>query len=467
MPRRLRLLHAIHDFLPRHQAGSEIYTATLCRELSRRGHHVTVLAASFDPARRHGDVIWRVYEGLPVVEIVNNWAFDSFEETYHASNLLPVFDHVLRATEPDVLHVHNLLNLSFNLPRQARARGACVVGTLHDYTLVCPSGGQRIHRAERHVCHTIEPERCARCFSESPYPVQMALGRALGRPGGSIVHRLARALRRRAPRLLARVSTIRRLTPTSHGPASADITARLNAARAAAREFDLLVGPSRSIANELRALNVGPERIDVADYGFPLLDSSTRPIPPPGAPLRVGYVGTLVWHKGVHVLIDAIRQIPTGEVEALIFGDTDTFPDYVADLRAAARGLPVRFMGRFARDRVMDAYSQFEVLAVPSLWLENSPLVIHEAFMAGIPVVAARIGGISDLVHDGETGLLYPPQSPVALAEALRDLARDRSRLAALGARPAPVTSIEEDAAAWERRYLSVIASQAPDRRAS
>jgi glycosyltransferase involved in cell wall biosynthesis len=183
--------------------------------------------------------------------------------------------------------------------------------------------------------------------------------------------------------------------------------------------------------------------------------------------LRVGYVGTLVWHKGVHVLIDAIRQIPTGEVEALIFGDTDTFPDYVADLRAAARGLPVRFMGRFARDRVMDAYSQFEVLAVPSLWLENSPLVIHEAFMAGIPVVAARIGGISDLVHDGETGLLYPPESPVALADALRDLARDRSRLAALGARPAPVTSIEEDAAAWERRYLSVIASQAPDRRAS
>src|SRR4030095_4408920 len=147
MPRRLRLLHAIHDFLPRHQAGSEIAPSTLCQALMRPGHHVTVLAADFDPARRHGELTWRVFEGLPVVEIVNNWQFASFEETYRAPNLLPVLDHVLRATQPDVLHVHSLLNLSFDLPRLARARGARVVGTLHDYTLVCASGGQRVHRA--------------------------------------------------------------------------------------------------------------------------------------------------------------------------------------------------------------------------------------------------------------------------------------------------------------------------------
>ena len=51
----------------------------------------------------------------------------------------------------------------------------------------------------------------------------------------------------------------------------------------------------------------------------------------------------------------------------------------------------------------------------PSLWLENSPLVIHEAFMAGIPVVGARIGGIADLVDDGRTGLLYDSTSPAEL----------------------------------------------------
>jgi glycosyltransferase involved in cell wall biosynthesis len=469
MPRRLRLLHAIHDFLPRHQAGSEIYAATLCQALMRRGHHVTVLAAVLDPARRHGDLIWRVFEGVPVVEIVNNWEFRSFGETYRAPNLLPVLDHVLRATQPDVLHVHNLLNLSFDLPRQARARGARVVGTLHDYTLVCPSGGQRIHRAERHVCHRIEPDRCARCFAESSYPRQMAFGRALGRPGGSLAHRLARTLRRRTPRLLARLATSRRLTATAHDPTAADIEARLDAARAVATDVDLLVGPSQSIAREFSALGIAPKRLEVADYGFQPIRRSTAPASTSTGrePLRVGYVGTLVWHKGVHVLIDAMRQVPPGQVDALIFGDADTFPEYTAELRASAQGLPVRFMGRFAREHVADVYSQFDVLVVPSLWLENSPLVIHEAFMAGVPVIGASLGGISDLVREGENGLLYPAESSTALAATLSALANDRSRLIALRAHPTSVTSIDEDAAEWERRYLSLTVRDGPDRRAS
>ena len=73
------------------------------------------------------------------------------------------------------------------------------------------------------------------------------------------------------------------------------------------------------------------------------------------------------------------------------------FPEYAAGLRAQAAGLPVRFMGAFDRERTADVYAQIDVLVVPSLWLENSPLVIHEAFMAGVPVVGARIGGIADL----------------------------------------------------------------------
>jgi glycosyltransferase involved in cell wall biosynthesis len=468
MPRRLRLLHAIHDFLPRHQAGSEIYAATLCHALMDRGHHVTVLAADYNPARPHGDVIWRVFDGLPVIEIVNNWQFSTFAETYRAPNLLPVLDHVLAATQPEVVHVHSLLNLSFDLPRRARARGARVVGTLHDYTLVCPSGGQRIHRAERHVCHTIEANRCARCFSQSAYPGQMAFGRMLARPGGSIARPVARILRQRAPRLMARLAAIRPLA-TSHAPGAADIEARLDAARTSAAEFDLLVGPSPSIAREFGELGIGPKHIDVADYGFRQLSRSPRiPVTSTNAgPLRVGYVGTLVWHKGVHVLVDAMRHVPRGQVEALIFGDTETIPDYTAERRASARGLPIRFMGRFERDDVSEVYSQFDVLVVPSLWLENSPLVIHEAFMAGVPVVGARIGGISDLVRDGENGLLYPPESSSALAATLSDLAKDRSRLIALGASRTEVTTIEEDAAEWEGRYLAVTMSAGPDRQAS
>src|SRR4030095_6515994 len=114
-------------------------------------------------------------------------------------------------------------------------------------------------------------------------------------------------------------------------------------------------------------------------------------------------------------------------------------------------------MGRFQREHVAEVYSQFDVLVVPSLWLENSPLVIHEAFMTRTPVVRAGTGGIANLVQHGENGLLSPPESSAALADALRRLAIDRDCLQALRARATPVTSIDDDAAAWELRYMSVL----------
>lgn len=452
MPRRLRVLHAIHDFLPRHQAGSEIYAAALCQELQRRGHHVTVLAASFDPSRRHGEVIWRVHDGLPVVEVVNNWAFDSFEETYRASNLRPVFDHVLRATQPDVLHVHNLLNLSFDLPQQARAHGARVVGTLHDYTLVCPSGGQRIHRAEQHVCHTIEADRCARCFRDSPFFSQMVYGRVTSStPGAAKLGRVAASICQRWPqlqRLMARAATVTR----TDGPTAQQMATRLNRAREVASTFDLLIAPSPSLANEYHALGFPRGRIRVRDYGFqPASSQATRPSW--NGALRVGFVGTLTWHKGVHVLVDAIRQVAPGLVTLKIFGDTNTFPDYAAELRAAAASLPITFAGRFERDAVHTVYGDMDVLVIPSIWLENSPLVIHEAFMAGVPVVGARIGGIADLVADGVNGLLYAHDSSKDLAETLTTLATDKVLLNRLRRHRTEVPAIADDAQQWETEY--------------
>src|SRR5262249_24159872 len=148
---RVRILHAIHDFLPRHQAGSEIYAFELCR--AQRGtHDVTVLCADFDPERPHASVDRRIYDGVPVVEAVNNWVCVSFEDTWRPPLVADRIAHVLRDVQPDVVHVHSLFNLSFDLPSMAHACGARVVATLHDYTLVCPSGGQRIHRADQHVC---------------------------------------------------------------------------------------------------------------------------------------------------------------------------------------------------------------------------------------------------------------------------------------------------------------------------
>lgn len=450
--RRLRVLHAIHDFLPRHCAGSEIYAADLCAALATLGHDVTVVCAEYDPGVAHGHVRWRAHAGLPVVEIVNNWVCRSFADTYVPPLVGERLAHVLDMVEPDVLHVHNLLNLSFELPAMAHARGIPVVTTLHDYTLVCPSGGQRLHRAEAHVCRTIEPARCARCFPATPFFSQMAFGAAAPRPGP--VQRLGALAARLAPRLTARAAGV-----VSHVTAPAvtahDITRRLEHAGDVLRTFDLVVAPSQALADEYLALGADPARLRVSDYGFPLMAAVSRS---PTTRLRVGYVGTLVWHKGVHVAIDALRHLPAEQCELLVYGDPRVAPDYADDLRRRAAGLPVTFAGGFDRHRTAEVFGSFDVLVVPSIWMENSPLVVHEAFTSGVPVVAARIGGLCDLVRDGWNGWLVEPGDPVELAQVLGRLAARPGLVADHASRLPRVKTIDDDARAWVDRYHDVLA---------
>jgi glycosyltransferase involved in cell wall biosynthesis len=453
--RRWRVLHAIHDFLPRHRAGSEIYAFNLCRALAGR-HDVTVVAAEFDPLRDHGEVAWRVQDGIPVVEIVNNWDAKTFQDTYRSGVITDRLRHVLRAIRPDVVHVHSLLNLSFDLPAAARRGGAAVVATLHDYTLVCPSGGQRLHQKEAHLCASIDVDRCARCFGESPFHAQMsfaALKAAVPLPG--TFSRAAVALRRRFPQLAARAAGAA-MASAAVPVSPAEIAVRLSAARDVFESVDLAVAPSASLAAEFASLGFPSSRIHVSDYGFEPMAPARRTAA--GPPLRIGYVGSIVWHKGLHVLIDAVGRLPRTGWTLTTWGDENVSPEYSAELHRRAGDVPVRFAGGFSAGGAASAMADLDVLVVPSIWLENSPLVIHEAFMAGVYVVGANTGGIPGLLGGGRHGRLYDANSPEALAVVLGDLVRDPDRVRQMGAAAPPVKSIDDDAREWEARYEDVIA---------
>ena len=453
----LRVLHALHDYLPRHQAGSEIYVAGLCAAQRRAGVQPTVVAAEFDPTRAHGQLSWRSHDGVPVADVVNTWQFTDFEGTYADPVLAATLGHVLDIVQPHILHVHNLLNLSLALPSLARARGIAIAATLHDYTLVCPSGGQRVHRADSHVCHQIEPARCARCFPASPFHAQLRYGQLTWAAPARTLGRLASAMRRVAPRATSAAGAV--LGRTGAVIDSTTIERRLAAARVAFADFDVAVAPSASLAREYATLGFPMEHVVVSDYGFAPLARSSRAADPDGR-LRIGFVGTLVWHKGPDVLIDAARRLPSDRVEVRIFGDLGVFPEYASALEQRAVGLPVRFMGRFDHDGVGAAFAQMDVLVVASRWLENSPLVIHEAFMAGVPVVGTAIGGIVDLLGHGQHGILVPPDDPDALAAALGALVDAPERLDELSRMAPPVKNIEQDEAEWRQRYEAIVGAR-------
>ena len=117
----------------------------------------------------------------------------------------------------------------------------------------------------------------------------------------------------------------------------------------------------------------------------------------------------------------------------------------------SAAGDPrVRFRGPFAegsQDAVLDS---IDVLVLPSVWWENSPLVVLEAQGRGVPVIASAIGGVPELVT-GDSGLLVPPGDRVQLRDALRSV-RDGVRLAGALA-PLPLQTVAEHAAELEGVY--------------
>jgi glycosyltransferase involved in cell wall biosynthesis len=276
------------------------------------------------------------------------------------------------------------------------------------------------------------------------------VGRGSGWPGGA-----ARWAARQAPGAAAFFT--RRVLPRTHAVTGAEISARLDGLRAVFDAVQLFVAPSASVADAHAALGLDRSKVRVSDYGLAgglrragRTDVQNRPI-------RIGFVGTLVWHKGAHVLLEAAQSLPSDRYELELWGSLETFPDYVRQLRVLARDLPARLCGGFDPEDAQAVYDRLDVLVVPSLWPENSPLVIHEAFMAGVPVVGARIGGIPELVSDGVSGVLYDPGSSAALSAALRSLIDDPARIARMAAHAPPVKTIEDDARDWERRYETLL----------
>jgi glycosyltransferase involved in cell wall biosynthesis len=290
---------------------------------------------------------------------------------------------VLRAFRPEVVHLHNIYHqLSPSILRPVGRADAAAVMTLHDYKLACPT----YRFLDGHgICEACLPHRFW-----SP--------------------------------------TLRRCNRGSVGAST------LSGAELA---FHTLVGaygvvhrfacPSRFLEGKMRAGRVYPDRLRwLPNYVDAM---AIEPKTAPGG--DVLYVGRLSEEKGVDVLLEALARAP--ELRANVVGDgpaRSSLERLAATLAVSDR---VRFHGRLAADDVHGAMREAAVLVVPSRWYENMPITVLESFAAGVPVVASALGGIPELIEDGQDGTLVPPDEPMILAEALRSLTTDVARAFEMG----------------------------------
>jgi glycosyltransferase involved in cell wall biosynthesis len=198
---------------------------------------------------------------------------------------------------------------------------------------------------------------------------------------------------------------------------------------------DVVLAPSAATAEEIRR-DYGVERVGV-------LPNVTGGLPVPSGALEVeegeprGYllfVGRLRIRKGVEVLLaalPALRQRFPG-VRLLLAGDGEHRVALEAKAAALGLGTAVAFLGRAGAARVRGLLNGALALVVPSTY-EGMPLVVLEAMAAGVPVIASRVSGIPEVVVDGETGWLVPPEDPAALAAALAAVLADPAEAARRG----------------------------------
>ena len=143
---------------------------------------------------------------------------------------------------------------------------------------------------------------------------------------------------------------------------------------------------------------------------------------------RVGFIGGLRQHKGAHVLLNAIRSLPDlPEIEVKVYGDPNIDPKYIKRLRKLAENDErISFCGTFPNESIGEVFSELDVLVVPSVWYENTPLVIYSAQEAGCPVIASNLGGMSEVIKHEKNGLLFEAGDFAGLAGAIERLAQDR-----------------------------------------
>ncbi len=392
----MRILVVVHGFPPAAQGGSEIYADVHARALREQfGDEIVVLTADQDVSRPEYDVrdVRVDRRDGPRIVRINNTFRDTraFDGTYRNEAIGAVAARVIDDVRPDVAHIHHLTRLSTTIVHALAERDVPRFVTLHDYWLLCHRG--QLLDLNCRVCAgpaNGDLADCGACLGPA------AGAGSLGFAGAGAV----RAIERSAPaagRLLRRSGQLIAGALASDGAADQESRRRLAHMRAVCSEVTHFFAPSRHMRDQFVRFGVAPERITVTGYGFD--HAAFRNIARAPAPdrLRLGFLGSLMVSKGPDVLLRAIAALPRGSVSVDLYGaqaayhGDDSYRERLAPLLAQDA---VRVHGAVSHDHVPQVLSDLDVLVVPSIWPENSPLVIQEAFLAGVPVVASRLGGI-------------------------------------------------------------------------
>jgi glycosyltransferase involved in cell wall biosynthesis len=365
------------------KGGAERYFFELGRILESHGHTVVPFAM------RHELNAATPYERF----FVSNEPFDghasfpgqlrSAVRVLYSVEARRAIETLIDAAKPDVAHLHNIAHqLSPSILYGLRSRGVPVVQTLHDHKLICPNYQMFVDGAT-----------CERCASWRYY--NAVLRRCMR---GSVT----------ASALVAAESYAHKLIGTY------------------AKNVDVFVAPSAQLRDRMIRHGVDEKKIVHLPYSIALDAYQPRY----GSDGYAVYVGRLSAGKGLGTLMSALKLEPA--VQLKVIGSGGLGEELMSGASRAGMA-NVDFVGYRSGEELASLVKGALFVVVPSECFENSPLTVYESFAYGKPVVGSRIGGIPELVTDGETGLIFDAGDAAGLARSMKRLWDDPERAIEMG----------------------------------
>jgi glycosyltransferase involved in cell wall biosynthesis len=367
----------LSQFYPPIIGGTEQHVRNLSIELASRGHEVAVATIRHEDQAKfeidHGVRVYRIRSSMQRVP----WLFGD-NRRQHAPpfpdpEMMLELRRIILGERPEIVHAHNWLVRSF-LPLKTWCKARLIV-TLHDYRLACAKETLIYHDA---LCDGPHIVKCLGCAAQH-------YGLVKGMPTVMSNWVMGLAEREFVDMFIA----------------VSQATAVGNSLIGSGLRFQII---PNFIANDLSMQQSNSEPylklLPAEDY---LL-----------------FVGALGHTKGVDVLLRAYSGLTNAPPLVLIGYQTPDWPLSTLDSLSN-----VFVFKDWPHDAVMGAWSRCSIGLIPSIWAETFGIVALEAMSMGKPIIASRIGGLSDVVIDGETGFLVPPGDPQALREAIQCLLDD------------------------------------------
>lgn len=450
--RPMKILLTTHVFLPEFYGGTETLVLGVALALQQRGHSVLVVTGFPVEGELGAGDRFDEYEveSIPVLRFrhardaaAGNVMRDDYDNPLFADK----FRQVLQEFAPDVVHFHHLERLSIKAIDACRDSAIPAFLTATDFWYICPTHALLLPDGRicdgpvagganclKHLTTLSQPRWLAGIINHGV--PNAALGVALSvlkRSGGNWSGRIgdAQALARRGATIAQRLPLLEKIfVPTRH----AQRTLESNGIEDA----------------RFRVLPFG-----IKDHGY-----LKRVRQRGDGALVLGFIGSILPHKGLHVLLEALalvsRELPvTLKVYGSFSGGDEA---YGSSLRQRAAGDPrVAFCGTFANAQLPAVLDGIDALVIPSLWHENMPLVSLSAQAAGCPVLASDIGGLADIVAHRQTGLLFAPGSAAELARLIGQLEAEPGLLHDLSAAAVTPRTIEQYVDVLEAEYRGVL----------